>query len=919
MHVLEFTLSVLTVAGGWRPLSWTSLTKQIIYNAYSILLNAAVFIFITTQFMHLVFNAINADEICETLYVVLVGMIGNFKIITIGINHQSFAAMLDNLSQKPFKPMVEYETMIQTKFEKMIKNNTTRYIMLLVSTVLYMTSVSLFTDFSRKQLTFNAWFPFDYSVSVIYYFLYIHQMISLTLCSLLNIACDCFFSGLLLHISCQIEILEYRLSKVANNQVKLRECVIHHYRIFEFASVLNDKLVIVIGSQFIGTFLVLCCLLFRLTISTSSSMYIETMMCICCGLIATSYYCWFGNEIRLSSLELSENIYKMKWLELSNSMRKSFLIIMNRATSLPIKFTSARIIPLNLESFVTVLKISYSVFNLMRQRQEGYQLLELILNANNADSFGDALFNILISLLACYKTLIIRINQESIIALINNLTEAPFKPLDSYEMMIREKFDRRITYAYMLNDKFARLVPGEFAMVTIVMTYDLIHMIMSSSNAVYVQSMMFIASTLAAIFYYCWFGNELKLKSLQLSDNIYNMEWMTLNDNVKKGLLMIMNRATIPIEFKGAYMPMNLESFVVPFSWTSNLSIFKYAMYIGYKTLLISILFTFNVTQFMNIALNVGNSDEFANTIYMMLTVFVAFYKIIIMWLSCKNVTGIVIALTEKPFAPKELGEITIRQKYDKISIRRKTAIWYLSLVMTTVVCMIFTSVFVDFMGGSLTYPAWLPFNYTSSTLFPLVFVHQTIAVTICATVNVACDSLICGLLLHICCQLEIFEYRLMQIPQKQHILPDCVRHHDRIFEYAYTVNSQFVKIIALQFGVSTLVVCSNLFHLAMATLDANILPLILYTACMLSQIFIYCWFGNEVKLKSLQVADNVYKMEWMALDNSIKKSLLLIMKRSASSIEFTSAVVITMNLDSFVSVLKTSYSVFNVLKRTHE
>ncbi|XP_032691025.1 odorant receptor Or2-like [Odontomachus brunneus] len=118
-------------------------------------------------------------------------------------------------------------------------------------------------------------------------------------------------------------------------------------------------------------------------------------------------------------------------------------------------------------------------------------------------------------------------------------------------------------YAYMLNDKFARLVPGEFAMVTIVMTYDLIHMIMSSSNAVYVQSMMFIASTLAAIFYYCWFGNELKLKSLQLSDNIYNMEWMTLNDNVKKGLLMIMNRATIPIEFKGAYMPMNLESFVV--------------------------------------------------------------------------------------------------------------------------------------------------------------------------------------------------------------------------------------------------------------------------------------------------------------------------------------------------------------------
>lgn len=73
------------------------------------------------------------------------------------------------------------------------------------------------------------------------------------------------------------------------------------------------------------------------------------------------------------------------------------------------------------------------------------QIFELVLNAHDADSFGDGLFNILISLLACYKTIVIRVNQESITALINNLTETPFKPLDSYEYMIREKFDKRIT------------------------------------------------------------------------------------------------------------------------------------------------------------------------------------------------------------------------------------------------------------------------------------------------------------------------------------------------------------------------------------------------------------------------------------------------------------------------------------------
>lgn len=54
------------------------------------------------------------------------------------------------------------------------------------------------------------------------------------------------------------------------------------------------------------------------------------------------------------------------------------------------------------------------------------------------------------------------------------------------------------------------------------------------------------------------------LQSLQLSDNIYNTEWTILNNNVKKGLLMVMNRATIPIEFTSAnIMSMNLESFVM--------------------------------------------------------------------------------------------------------------------------------------------------------------------------------------------------------------------------------------------------------------------------------------------------------------------------------------------------------------------
>ncbi|KAM0734596.1 Odorant receptor Or2 [Formica fusca] len=87
----------------------------------------------------------------------------------------------------------------------------------------------------------------------------------------------------------------------------------------------------------------------------------------------------------------------------------------------------------------------------------------------------------------------------------------------------------------------------------------------------------------------------------------------------------------------------------------------------------------------------------------------------------------------------------------------------------------------------------------------------------------------------------------------------------------------------------------------------------------MLTQIFIYCWFGNKVKSKSIQLADSVFQVEWPMLSNSLKKDLLIIMQRAIIPIEFTTAHIISLNLDSFVALLKTSYSAYNLLVRVQE
>lgn len=48
---------------------------------------------------------------------------------------------------------------------------------------------------------------------------------------------------------------------------------------------------------------------------------------------------------------------------------------------------------------------------------------------------------------------------------------------------------------------------------------------------------------------------------------------------------------------------------------------------------------------------------------------------------------------------------------------------------------------------------------------------------------------------------------------------------------------------------------------------------------------------------------NRMYNMEWPEFNNNNKKDFLMIMRRSMTPIEFTSGYIISMNLDSFISV----------------
>ncbi|XP_036140048.1 odorant receptor 46a [Monomorium pharaonis] len=364
MHILKLTYTIVIISGCFRPQSWTSLFKRTVYNIYRLYIITMICTFTILQVMDIILYANDIDDVTNNLYMILNVASSCYKIIIMTLNYEKIVALISYLIEEPFKPLDSDEIKIRQQYDQTIRNNTLRYTTLVVAATIFGVLFSLFTDFRHKQLKFKEWEPFNSSSYMIFCFQYVRQILSGCHSVVVSVATDNLICGFLMHICCQIEILEYRLKKILSNQVTVGYCVDHHNRIFEFAQIMNVEFTKVIGFQFVASAIVICCNLYKLSVmSTLNADNIWLIMYTSCILTQIFIYCWFGNKVKLKSLQLIDSIFHMEW-PMDNSVKKNLLMIMKRVMT-PIEISTVYIINMNLNSFVTLLKTSYSVYNLL--------------------------------------------------------------------------------------------------------------------------------------------------------------------------------------------------------------------------------------------------------------------------------------------------------------------------------------------------------------------------------------------------------------------------------------------------------------------------------------------------------------------------------------------------------------------------
>ncbi|KAI8425345.1 hypothetical protein MSG28_007108 [Choristoneura fumiferana] len=88
------------------------------------------------------------------------------------------------------------------------------------------------------------------------------------------------------------------------------------------------------------------------------------------------------------------------------------------------------------------------------------------------------------------------------------------------------------------------------------------------------------------------------------------------------------------------------------------------------------------------------------------------------------------------------------------------------------------------------------------------------------------------------------------------------------------------------------------------------------YMMTMLSQLFLYCWCGNQLTIRSELLRDVMYLSPWYEQSNPFRRLLWVAMERMKRPILFKAGHYIPLSRPTFVLILRSSYSYFAVLNQ---
>ncbi|KAM8709466.1 hypothetical protein ACLKA7_016297 [Drosophila subpalustris] len=228
-----------------------------------------------------------------------------------------------------------------------------------------------------------------------------------------------------------------------------------------------------------------------------------------------------------------------------------------------------------------------------------------------------------------------------------------------------------------------------------------------------------------------------------------------------------------------------------------------------------------------------------------------------------------------------------------------------------------------DFAGVRFPYRAKLP-----DFMPPIVqYFYMGLSVSFLALAITTIDNLNVLLMSQICMHLKVLNLSFDEL----HVTPDqklrvdpydwllsIVKYHCELIVLRQQVDSIFRLPVLLQFVSSVVIVAMTVFQVIVGDGSKSSVIMDLLLSCVLCQLFLYCWFGNEVHEQSKTLSTSGFGCSWLEFDKKCKKTLLIFMINADRPFLFTAGGFMGLTLPSFTFIISKSYSIVAVLRQMY-
>ncbi|XP_072940499.1 odorant receptor 46a-like [Epargyreus clarus] len=385
--------------------------------------------------------------------------------------------------------------------------------------------------------------------------------------------------------------------------------------------------------------------------------------------------------------------------------------------------------------------------------------------------------------------------------------------------------------------------------------------------------------------------------------------------------------------------------FKIGFEVFKPISYMKYRLHNCYRFLVWLLIITYNFQHVIRVVQARHSTDQMVDTLFILLTTLNTLGKQIAFNARARRIQRVITIIDGELFAARNAFHEGVL-KTNGAAMSRLLALYHGAIFICSLLWTIFPLV-NRALGYAVEFTAYIPFETTELPAFGLAVAYMSALIVVQAYGNVSMDCTIVAFYAQAKTQLKMLRFDLehfidsdndINLHERKFIanrcnmyrdldqnyrgllkerLVSCVKHYEQIAWFVKEVESIFGEAMLVQFIVMAWVICMTVYKIiGLHILSAEFVSMAVYLGCMLAQLFIYCYYGTQLKVESDFVPQSVYGADWLCVSPQFRSNLLIIMARCHRPIEPRTAYIVPMSLETYIAVLRSSYTLFTFLER---